>query len=142
MSIKLLREHYLEFLSLIGGYTGSSESTLVKLPHCCKSRVTAQIRTRKCYLLLGFSSVSISPETKTQRFTWEGVYLLHRNRRFQTTPRMSLKSHLIVAYIIDQCNDDIPREIVPQTKPHMFDRPQFIPDPQLIPYHGSGVVQG
>ena len=41
MSVKLLTEHYLEFLSLTGGYTGSSESTLVKMPHCWKSHVTA-----------------------------------------------------------------------------------------------------
>ena len=31
MSIKLLTEHHLEFLSLKGGCTGSSESTLVTL---------------------------------------------------------------------------------------------------------------
>ena len=30
MSVKLLAEHHLEFLSLKGGCTGSSESTLVK----------------------------------------------------------------------------------------------------------------
>ena len=30
MSVKLLTEHHLKFLSLKGGYTGSSESTLVK----------------------------------------------------------------------------------------------------------------
>ena len=42
MSVKLLTEHYLEFLSLKGGYTGSSESTLVKMPHCWKSCVVAQ----------------------------------------------------------------------------------------------------
>ena len=41
--IKLLTEHYLEFLSLTGGCTGSSESTLVKMPHCWKSHVTAQV---------------------------------------------------------------------------------------------------
>ena len=34
MSIKLLTEHRLEFVSLKGGCTGSSESTLVKMPHC------------------------------------------------------------------------------------------------------------
>ena len=34
MSVKLLTEHRLEFVSLKGGYTGSSESTLVKMPHC------------------------------------------------------------------------------------------------------------
>ena len=42
MSVKLLTEHHSEFLSLKGGRTGSSESTLVKIPHCWKSHVTAQ----------------------------------------------------------------------------------------------------
>ena len=32
-SVKLLTEHHLDFLSLKGGCTGSSESTLVKMPH-------------------------------------------------------------------------------------------------------------
>ena len=43
MSVKLLTEHLLEFLSSKGGCTGSSESTLVKMPHCWKSHVTAHI---------------------------------------------------------------------------------------------------
>ena len=43
MTVKLLTEHHLEFLSLKGGCTGSSESTHVKLPHCWKSHVTAQL---------------------------------------------------------------------------------------------------
>ena len=34
MRVKLLTEHHLEFLSINEGCTGSSESTLVKLPHC------------------------------------------------------------------------------------------------------------
>ena len=38
MSVKLLNEHHLEFLRLKGDCTGSSESTLVKMPHCWKSR--------------------------------------------------------------------------------------------------------
>ena len=42
MIVKLLTEHLLEFLSLKGGYTGSSESTLVKMPHCWKSHAMAQ----------------------------------------------------------------------------------------------------
>ena len=41
MTVKLLVEHHLEFLSLKGGCTGSSESTLVKMPHYWKSRVAA-----------------------------------------------------------------------------------------------------
>ena len=40
MHVKLLTEHHLEFLSLKGGCTGLSESTLVKMPQCWKSRVT------------------------------------------------------------------------------------------------------
>ena len=40
---KLLTEHHLEFLSLIGGCRGSSEYTLVKMPHCWKSHVMAQL---------------------------------------------------------------------------------------------------
>ena len=43
MSVKLLTEHNLMFLSLKGGCTGSSEYTLVKMPHCWKSLVTAHI---------------------------------------------------------------------------------------------------
>ena len=41
MIVKLLTEHHLEFLSLTGGCTGSSESTLIKMPHCWKSHVLA-----------------------------------------------------------------------------------------------------
>ena len=42
MIVMLLTEHHLEFLSLKGGCRGSSESTLVKMPHCWKSHVAAQ----------------------------------------------------------------------------------------------------
>ena len=48
MSVKLLTEHHLVFLSLKGGRAGSSESTLVKMPHCWKSHVVAHI-----YLAVG-----------------------------------------------------------------------------------------
>ena len=42
ISVELLTEHLFEFLSLKGGCTGLSESTLVKMPHCWKSDVAAQ----------------------------------------------------------------------------------------------------
>ena len=41
MTVKLLIEPHLRFLSLKGGCTGLSEPTLVKIPHCWKSCVTA-----------------------------------------------------------------------------------------------------
>ena len=43
MSVKLLAEYHLEFISSKGGCTGSSESILVKMPHCWKSYGAAQI---------------------------------------------------------------------------------------------------
>ena len=43
MSVKLLTEPHLEFLSLMAGCAGSLESTLVKMSHCWKSHATAQI---------------------------------------------------------------------------------------------------
>ena len=48
MNTKLLTEHHLEFLSLKGGYTGSSEYINVKMPHCWKSHVAAHL----CYMFL------------------------------------------------------------------------------------------
>ena len=42
-SVKLLTEHHFELLSLKGGCTGSSESTLVKIPHCWKSHAAAYL---------------------------------------------------------------------------------------------------
>ena len=45
MTIELLTEYHLEFLSLEGGCTGPSETTLVKMPHFWKSHVAAQF----CY---------------------------------------------------------------------------------------------
>ena len=44
MSVKLLAEHHLGYLSLKGGYTGSSESTLIKMPHCWKSHVALTVK--------------------------------------------------------------------------------------------------
>ena len=39
MTVKLLTEHQLDFVSVKGGCTGSSESICVKVPHCWKSDV-------------------------------------------------------------------------------------------------------
>ena len=41
MSVKLLTEHHLEFLSFKGSCTGLSVSTFVKMPHCWIGHVAA-----------------------------------------------------------------------------------------------------
>ena len=46
MTVKLLTELHLELLTIKGSCTGSSESTLVRMPHFWKSRVAAQICLR------------------------------------------------------------------------------------------------
>ena len=43
MTVKLLTEQHLKLLSLKVACTGLSESTLVKMPHCWKSHVAAQM---------------------------------------------------------------------------------------------------
>ena len=59
MSVKLLTEHHFEFLSLKGGCTDSSESTLAKTSHCWKSHVLA---SRPIYALLLICSVQVVEE--------------------------------------------------------------------------------
>ena len=54
MTVMLLTEQRLEFLSLKGGCTGSSESTLVKMPHCWKSHLAAQLYFIWLYIHISF----------------------------------------------------------------------------------------
>ena len=60
MSVKLLTEQPLEFLSLKGDWTGSSESTLFKMPHCWKSCPGSFIiNSRKGLALYYFKQLTI-----------------------------------------------------------------------------------
>ena len=52
MNVQLPAEQHLEFLSLKGGCTYLPESTLVKMPHCWKSHVTAQMGVRRIAFVL------------------------------------------------------------------------------------------
>ena len=61
MSVKLLTEHHLEFISLKGGCRGSSESTLVKMSNCWKSL------PRLIFYKFCFSH-------KTERTSWDHPY--------------------------------------------------------------------
>ena len=49
MTVKLLTEQHLEFLSLKGGRTGSSDSNHVKMPHGWKAHVTSINGCCYCY---------------------------------------------------------------------------------------------
>ena len=52
MIVKLLTEHHLQFLSLKGDCTGSSESTFVKMSNCWKSHAL-----RILFILTFFSNL-------------------------------------------------------------------------------------
>ena len=54
LNILWLTGQHLEFLSLKGGCKGSSESTLVKMPHCWKARVAAHLN-ELTYLFMDYS---------------------------------------------------------------------------------------
>ena len=86
MSVKLLAEHNLEFLSLTGGCTGSPESTLVKMPHCWKSHVAAHL-----YVL---NSCIGNQTVKAQVFTKTVSAHLHLSKTF---PENNNKNYLFVS---------------------------------------------
>ena len=83
MNVQSLNEQHFEFLSLKGSCTGLSESTLVKMSHCWKSQVMAQIIT---LLLIGKDKTNTTYWNKLLRFfdhflvggnvrwKWNGVY--------------------------------------------------------------------
>ena len=61
MSVELLTENHLEFLSLKGGCTGMYESTLVKIPHCWKSHVAAHIYAQRETTEIAVISIQLCP---------------------------------------------------------------------------------
>ena len=65
MTPRLLTEQHLEFLSLTGGCTGTSESTLVKMPHCWKSHVAAEMSQTCWELRCQLYCFSITIQTRT-----------------------------------------------------------------------------
>ena len=77
MTVKLLTEHHLEFLSLKGGSTGSSEPTHVKMPHCWKSHVVAQMHSYSHVLINTFHEMELllkSPIWKATFFLLQPVF--------------------------------------------------------------------
>ena len=61
MTVKLLTEHHLEFLSLKGGCRGLTESTHVKMPHCWKSHALAHFFFHTLFLVV-YNDYHIDPD--------------------------------------------------------------------------------
>ena len=73
MNIKLLTEQHLDFLSLKVGCTCSSETTLVKIPHCWKSRVAAQLYLAQIVSLAEQFNLSVTWSHKTHGRFFRGI---------------------------------------------------------------------
>ena len=71
MTAMLLTEHHLEFLSLIGGYTRLSESTLVKMLHCWKPRHDS-IRIVRIYIWANAQEIGTYSSTDLESFVRAG----------------------------------------------------------------------
>ena len=82
MSVKLLTEHRLEFVSLKGGCTGSSESTLVKMPHC----VAAQ------FMMIGFEPM--------RTIRWVHSYL-KETEKFRQVPQIYFFMHAVRSFMLE-----------------------------------------
>ena len=72
---------HLEFLSLKGGCTGSSKSTLVKMPHCWKPHVAAHVSCALMKLMIVLCSNTFCP-TQLNNEKWDflqvcGIRLEH-----------------------------------------------------------------
>ena len=94
MSVRLLTEHHLEFLSLKGGCTGSSESTLVKMPHCWKLHVTTQI---SMFMVKKFKIDHMSRTTKK-------LHKIYSYPSFLTFVLGAKKSHPIEMFLLSSHN--------------------------------------
>ena len=88
MIVKLLTEHYLEFLSLKGGCRGSSESTLVKMSYCMKYHALAQI----------LSEIRLMPEKQPlfplmkANYRLRGVHINSQVNIFTSTTRRNQRA--------------------------------------------------
>ena len=131
MTVKLLTEHHLRFLSLKGGCTGSSESTLVKVPHCWKSHDTAQMLsglicwcTLVAYIPKSMGKTHNRDSVNFYQYTVKPVLSSHSKR----TPTLVINIfyHLMQVKGIAECsNGSILQHFRPPLSHHFPLRPWF-----------------
>ena len=91
MSVKLLTERHLEFLSLKVGYISSSECTLVTMPHFWKSHVAAHFKLSSSLAHVnanwGIKSRIFYSAIKRNWMNWEYVKVIYVTKRTRHVKR-------------------------------------------------------
>ena len=107
MRVELLNEHQLEFLSLKGGCTGSSESTLVKMPHCWKSHVVAHMSLFLSVVIEKLERM-ISTRPNIKHLEHKKMNQQEQNRRLRPDSSLSHRGlqYILLAYILLVLNRD------------------------------------
>ena len=134
LSVKLLTEHHLEFLRLKGGCNGSSESTLVKMPHCMKSHVTAHINNcqLKCHIVIlpysKFEEKLVINNKTIMCFEWLYTTERYKERKKEKEKTEkgffgSSKNSLIHLFIHSFIHSFIPSSFVRSSFFHLFIHP-------------------
>ena len=93
MIVKLLTERHLEFLSITGGCRGPSESTLVKMSNCWKSRALAQFIMAVTCTLPGNLNLWRLKVTKYSRIT--PSQLLRKSSKIVIEPRHVISNNVV-----------------------------------------------
>ena len=104
MSVELLSEYHLEFLSSKGGYTGLSESAHVKTPHSWRSHVTAHVFNHVLYV--------------NAQWSWSLVF---------TSLKLCLCDNFSFELLLDVCTSQLMRfEYLSHVRPVYAQRSQHI----------------
>ena len=81
MSVKLRTEHRLVFVSIKGGCRGSSESTLVKMPHCVAAQFMIYVlASSRCVRYAGY--IHISKKRKNSDKYHKSSFFMHAVHHF------------------------------------------------------------
>ena len=131
--LKLLTEHHLEFLSIKGGCTASSESTLVKIPHCWKSHVMAQMQyERRNHFATGGQHLMVPTNTnifnskQPMHFIWATYLLLQQVPQWATIPHHVASTVFGVYIICDAQRQVTDHEAVTSSKTRYYTRSSYL----------------
>ena len=116
ISVQLLTDYHLEFLSFTGGCACLSDSTLVKMPHCWKSRVVSRLECVRIQiqlfvlhtLQLGLCTIKVVVHT-TRFVIWSNQFMC----KFILPSEILVRCvHTLICYVITQVVQRVKRGIV------------------------------